>query len=112
MQDLAAKPTDAAPDWDALRARFPVFEHKTYINSCSYGALAVEVQAAVQHYLQDRLEQGCDWNYWVERNEAARSAVARLLHAKADEIAITTSASAGINAIASALRFDEGAIRS
>lgn len=108
MQDLAANTTDAAPNWDELRARFPVFEHKTYINSCSYGALALSVQAAVQRYLQDRLEQGCDWNYWVERNESARSAVARLLNASADEIAVTTSASAGINGIASALRFDEG----
>lgn len=96
------------PDWAALRARFPVFENKTYINSCSYGALAIEVQAAVQRYLQDRLEQGCDWNYWVERNESARGAMARLLGAKPDEIAVTTSASAGINAIASALRFDDG----
>jgi selenocysteine lyase/cysteine desulfurase len=93
-------------DWDALRARFPVFEKKTYINSCSYGALAVEVQAAVQRYLQDRLEQGCDWNYWVERNESARGAIARLLGAEPAEIAVTTSASAGINAIASALDFN------
>lgn len=108
MSNPAPNAKHAAPDWDALRARFPVFEKKTYINSCSYGALAVEVQAAVQRYLQDRLEQGCDWNYWVERNEAARGAMARLLHARPEEVAVTTSASAGINAIASALRFDEG----
>lgn len=108
MQDKVEKKSHPEPDWEALRARFPVFENKTYINSCSYGALAVEVQAAVQHYLQDRLEQGCDWNYWVERNESARSAMARLLGATSNEIAVTTSASAGINAIASALRFDDG----
>ncbi len=98
----------ASPDWSALRARFPVFEHKTYINSCSCGALAVEVEAAVRRYLHDRLEEGSDWGYWVGRNEAARAAVARLLGAAPDEIAVTTSASAGINSIASALRFDEG----
>jgi len=96
------------PNWNELRSRFPVFQNKAYINSCSYGALAVDVEAAMEHYLQARLEEGCDWNYWVERNEAARSSVARLLGAKPDEVAVTTSASAGINSIASALRFDEG----
>jgi kynureninase len=108
MKQTSKNPTSSAPDWGALRARFPVFEKKTYINSCSYGALAVEVEAAVQRYLQDRLEEGCDWNYWVERNEAARSSFARLLGAIPDEIAVTTSASAGINSIASALHFDQG----
>lgn len=108
MEQVKNNDIVAVPDWDALRARFPVFENKTYINSCSCGALAVEVEAAVRRYLRDRLEQGCDWNYWVERNEAARSSVARLLGATADEIAVTTSASAGINSVASALRFDQG----
>jgi len=106
--NMTASGATPAPDWDALRARFPVFGNKTYINSCSYGALAVEVEVAIRQYLQDRLEQGCDWNYWVERNEAARASFARLLGATANEIAVTTSASAGINAIASALRFDTG----
>jgi len=108
MQQTAQSNATKAPDWNALRSRFPVFQSKTYINSCSYGALALEVQIAMSRYLQDRLEQGCDWNYWVERNEAARSAYARLLGATPDEIAVTTSASAGINSIASALQFDEG----
>jgi len=108
MQQTVKKEGATAPDWDALRARFPVFRKKTYINSCSYGALATDVETEVQRYLRDRLEQGCDWNYWVERNEAARSSVARLLGATPDEIAVTTSASAGINGIASALHFDQG----
>ncbi|RMF95528.1 MAG: aminotransferase class V-fold PLP-dependent enzyme [Gammaproteobacteria bacterium] len=92
-------------DWDALRARFPVFARRTYINSCSYGALATDVQQAIERYLQDRLELGCDWDYWVERNETARAAFARLLGAKPAEIAVTTSASAGLNSLASALDF-------
>lgn len=108
MAEKAERMAQAEPDWDALRARFPVFENKTYINSCSYGALAIDVQASVEQYLRDRLEKGCDWNYWVERNETARAAVARLLGATPHEIAVTTSASAGLNSIASALHFDQG----
>lgn len=94
------------PDWKELRSRFPVFQHKTYLNSCSYGALAVEVEASLQRYLDARIEQGSDWDYWVGRNEAVRSSVARLLGAKSDEIAVTASVSAAINSVASALRFD------
>jgi kynureninase len=108
MQQPSTNPVPVTPDWKALRSRFPVFEKKTYINSCSYGALAAEVAIAVRRYTQDRLERGCDWDYWVERNEAARSSFARLLGAAPDELAVTTSASAGINSLASALRFDQG----
>ena len=92
--------------WARARARFPVLERKTYLNSCSYGAMAVDVMDAFQHYIDDRMTKGCDWNYWVERNEAVRSSVAQLLGADPDEVAVTTSASAGINSLASALNFD------
>ena len=83
-----------------IRSRFPVFENKTYLNSCSYGAMSTDVMGALQRYIDDRLEKGTDWHYWVERNESVRSAVASLLGADPDEIAVTASASAGINSIA------------
>ena len=79
-------------DWAAIRARFPLLEKKTYLNSCSYGALAIEVREALNRYLSDRDEKGTDWNHWVERNESVRGSVAELLGANPDEVAITTSA--------------------
>ena len=93
------------PDWEEIRSRFPILENKTYLNSCSYGALATEVKGALHSYIRDREERGTDWNYWVERNESVRSAVATFLGAEPDEIAITTSASASINSVASAMNF-------
>jgi selenocysteine lyase/cysteine desulfurase len=95
------------PNWDRIRSRFPVLAKKTYLNSCAYGALATDVIDALQKYILDRNEKGTDWNYWVERNDSVRNAVANLLGADADEIAVTASASAGINSIASALNFDQ-----
>lgn len=94
-------------DFDVARwrAEFPIFEHKTYINSCSYGALAKSVRAAMTQYLDDRDERGSDWDIWVRKNEELRASYARLLGAKPQEIAVTASASAGMNAIASALDF-------
>jgi selenocysteine lyase/cysteine desulfurase len=99
------EPGDAVPDWAQIRSRFPVLENKTYLNSCSYGALANDVKEALQCYIRDREERGTDWNYWVERNESVRGAVAAFLGAHPDEIAITTSASASINSVASAMNF-------
>lgn len=93
------------PDWAKIRSRFPILENKTYLNSCSYGALATEVKEALQSYIRDREEKGTDWNYWVERNESVRSAVATFLGADPNEIAITTSASASINSVASSMDF-------
>ena len=34
-----------------VRDRFPIFEHTTYANSCSQGALSVDVRNAYQDYL-------------------------------------------------------------
>jgi selenocysteine lyase/cysteine desulfurase len=98
----------ANTDWAAIRARFPILEKKTYLNSCAYGALSTDVIASLQSYINDRLEKGTDWAYWVERNESVRIAVAGLLGATTNEIAVTASASAGINSIASSLQFDQG----
>lgn len=92
--------------WEQLRSRFPVLQKKTYLNSCAYGALATEVEASLQRYLDARNERGSDWEYWVGRNEAVRTSVARLLGARPNEIAVTASVSAGINSVASALKFD------
>jgi selenocysteine lyase/cysteine desulfurase len=88
-----------------IRDRFPIFQNKVYLNSCSQGALSIDVQQAYQAYLRDWEEQGSPWEYWVERLEAARAAFARLINAEPDEIAVTTSVSAGVSALASALQF-------
>jgi selenocysteine lyase/cysteine desulfurase len=99
------EPGSALPDWEQIRGRFPVLENKTYLNSCSYGAMSTDVKEALHRYIRDREERGTDWDYWVERNENVRNAVAHFLGAHPDEIAITTSASASINSVASAINF-------
>jgi len=92
-------------DFKALRSRFPVLERKTYLNSGSYCALADTVKEAINNYMDDRLLVGANWDVWVMKNEAVRSLMAQVLRAQADEIAVTASASAGINALASAFNF-------
>ncbi|MFL5982202.1 MAG: aminotransferase class V-fold PLP-dependent enzyme [Gaiellaceae bacterium] len=97
--------TDVRALPDRIRHRFPIFEQRVYINSCSQGALSDAVRASYQQYLADWDEHGAPWEYWVERQEAARAAFAGLINADADEVAVTTSLSAGVSALASGLRF-------
>jgi selenocysteine lyase/cysteine desulfurase len=92
-------------DFRALRRRFPVLERKTYLNSGSYCALADSVRDAIIAYMDDRLQVGANWDVWVTKNEAVRLAMAAVLRAAPDEIAVTASASAGLNALASAFDF-------
>ena len=93
------------PDFQALRREFPVLARKTYLNSGSYCALANDVKAAFDSYMDDRLLVGANWDLWISKNESVRALTAELLHANPDEIAVTASVSAGLNALASALSF-------
>ncbi len=87
----------------AVRGRFPIFEHTTYANSCSQGALSVDVRNAYETYLAGWDEHGAEWEHWVERAETARTTFARLVGAEPDEIAVTTSVSQAVSALVSAL---------
>src|SRR5437660_464887 len=90
---------------ETCRHRFPIFEQRVYINSCSQGALSDAVRAAYEQYLADWDEYGAPWEYWVERGEAARATFARLVNAAPDEVAVTTSLSAGVSGLAPGLRY-------
>jgi selenocysteine lyase/cysteine desulfurase len=87
----------------AVRGRFPIFEHTTYVNSCSQGALSTDVREAYEAYLAGWDEHGAEWEHWVERAEAARAAFARLVGARPDEVAVVTSVSQAVSALVSAL---------
>jgi len=91
-----------------IRHRFPILERQVYVNSCSQGALSDAVRQAYADYLRDWEEKGAPWEYWVERAETARASFAGLVNAHPDEVAVTTSLSAGVSAVMSGLRFEGG----
>jgi selenocysteine lyase/cysteine desulfurase len=90
-----------------IRSRFNIFQRKIYLNTCSQGALSDAVQTGLQDYIASWHEQGSPWETWMDRYEEARTAFAQFIKASPDEVAIVTSASAGINGVASALTFRE-----
>jgi selenocysteine lyase/cysteine desulfurase len=99
------RPTAAGPLPDRIRHRFPILERLVYVNSCSQGALSDAVRDAYRDYLDDWEEKGAPWEYWVEREDAARATFARLVNADPSEVAVTASLSAGVSALASGLRY-------
>lgn len=88
-----------------LRDHFPIFQTKTYLNSCSHGALSTEVRAAYLDYLEHRDQRGADWEEWVGKQEVLRGALARLLNAAPGELALVSCLSNGLNALANAMDF-------
>jgi len=89
-----------------LRLHFPILREKTYLYNCSQGALCDAVEAGMQKYLASWRTSAAPWDEWMETYESLRGAFAHFINAHPDEVAIITSASAGINPIANALQFD------
>jgi selenocysteine lyase/cysteine desulfurase len=92
---------------EAVRAQFPIFKNKIFLNSCSQGALSEAVEASLLAHIRSWHEHGSPWDQWVEEYENARASFARFIGAERDEVAVVPSASAGINSVASALHFGQ-----
>ena len=99
------RPLLTRPLPDRVRHRFPIFERRIYINSCSQGALSDAVRDAYARYLDDWDERGAPWDYWVEKAADVGRAFASLVNADPDEVAVTASVSAGVSTLASGLRY-------
>jgi selenocysteine lyase/cysteine desulfurase len=89
-----------------LRSRFPILREKTYLYNCSQGALSDAAESGIHAYTESWRSSSAPWNDWVEAYEAMRAEFARFINAHPDEIAIMTSASAGINAVANGLQLN------
>ena len=94
-------------EFDGIRDQFPIFSGKIYVATCSQGALSIPVAAAMQDHLDSWQKYGLAWDIWIEKYEEARRSFAQMIGAESSEVAILTSVSAGINAVASALDFSE-----
>lgn len=89
-----------------LRANFPILHDRTYLYSCSQGALCNAVEAGMTEYAESWRTSLFPWDRWIEKYEEIRAAFAHFIHAKPEEVAVISSASAGINPIANALEFN------
>ncbi|MBB6015186.1 aminotransferase class V-fold PLP-dependent enzyme [Deinococcus radiopugnans] len=85
----------------AFRAHFPGLGTYVHANNCSRGALSLDVEGALGEYLQSWRAGGSPWGEWMGVWEEARAALAQLIGARPDQLALTDSAS---HALAVALR--------
>lgn len=91
-------------NWDEIRAKFPVTEHSTYLNTAAAGPLARVTQEAATEYYKSMMEDGdIHWDRWLAQREEVRHKVAAFINAEPDEIGLTTNTSSGMNVIVDAL---------
>ena len=92
----------------AIRARFPGALSATYLDIAARGLVSDRVRAAVDDYMDHRLNGGADKaSLWAVADDA-RSRFARLVGADPDEVAITKNVSEGLNLFASSLPWARG----
>lgn len=91
---------------ERFRERFPIFERKVYLNSCSQGALSEEVEEAYRVYLDSWKRGGSPWEEWVSVLERGRSRFASFSGASEDEIAVCFCASTAAGSLLSSLSYE------
>ncbi|OLV16923.1 aminotransferase class V-fold PLP-dependent enzyme [Deinococcus marmoris] len=88
-------------DLAAFRSHFPGLGAYVHANNCSRGALSLDVEAALTEYLRSWQAGGSPWGEWMAVWEEARAALAHLIGAQPEQLALTDSAS---HALAMAMR--------
>lgn len=97
---------------ERIRREMPATTSRIYLNTGTFGPLPVSAIQAMQQQAQDELQAGRLGMAFFERmhaaQQAARQAVARLLRAREDEIALTGSTGDGLNIISYGLNWQPG----
>ncbi len=98
------------PDWEALRAEFPLLDRCIYLNACSLGPLPRSGMAALHRYAADWDEQGTPvwFSNWLPLLERFRDRVGELLAAPPGSTAIAPSVSVALTTLASGLPLPPG----
>jgi selenocysteine lyase/cysteine desulfurase len=97
-----------APDWAAIRKLFPATETYTYLDSANKGTLPTCVQEAMKEWLDDVYENAGKGAFSMDNIEHTREAVAALVGAPADCIALVKNTSEGINIFAQGIGLKAG----
>jgi selenocysteine lyase/cysteine desulfurase len=96
-------------DWVKWRDEFPILSRKTYLNSCSLGALSHRAEARIRQFHEDWHNFGASawYEIWLGRIDELRGRVARMLGAQTVELALTHSTSTALSSIASAIDYSK-----
>jgi L-cysteine/cystine lyase len=99
-------------DIDRVRDDLPAVRAAAYLNAGTFGPVPIPVRDAVRDYLDEATERGriaqAGFDRWMALTAAARDAFARVLDADAADVALTHSATDGINLVLSGLSWEPG----
>lgn len=99
----------ASMDWTRWRAEFPSAERQVHMNHAGISPLPRRVAEAIRAFAEDGLIlDGEIYRRWEQRADAVRDAAARLIGARAREIAFVRSTSEGLSLAASGLEWRTG----
>ncbi|QLK09722.1 aminotransferase class V-fold PLP-dependent enzyme (plasmid) [Priestia megaterium] len=91
--------------FSSYRSLFPVLSEYVHLASCSQGAIAQPVSRAIEDYHNSLLSSGTNWEQAMLKMQATREKFAELINAEPDEIAICTSVSDVLSAVATCLPY-------
>lgn len=95
------------PELVAYRSEFPILQRKTYLNSCSLGALSDRSLQGLAQFMEMWNEWGAHawYEIWMGEIARARQKFAAIIGAQLHEVAIAPSVSVALSSIATALDY-------
>lgn len=97
------------PELVAYRSEFPILQRKTYLNSCSLGALSNRSMQGLEQFMELWNEWGAHawYEIWLGEIAKLRQKFAAIIGAQLHEVAIAPSVSVALSSIASALDYSK-----
>lgn len=94
------------PDFELLRDEFPILGRKTYLNSCSLGALSRRSEAYLGEFVERWHDMGASawYRHWLGRVEDLRGRVSTFLGTTPRELALLPSTSTALAAVTESIR--------
>jgi len=94
---------------EGFRREFPILQTRTYLNSCSLGALSNRSMGYLGEYqaLWNTMGASAWYELWMGRIGNVLDQVATLWHARRSEVALSPSVSAAVAAVASAVDYSK-----
>lgn len=95
------------PELERLRTEFPILLTRTYLNSCSLGALSRRSMGYLGEYqaLWNTMGASAWYELWMGRIGQLKQAVASMWNAHESEIALSPSVSGALSSIASSIDY-------
>ncbi len=104
---LASSVTPRALGLASYRAEFPIFRDRTYLNTCSLGALGERSRRKVAEFLDLWQSRGAAawYDVWWEALSGLRARYGRIVNAAPHDIALAPSISVALSAIAESIDY-------